>query len=66
MPPLREDDPYRACSVCGCTWDKACLDPATGLGCYWVGPHLCNVCQRAAPNICDSCDGNPKGKAKAS
>lgn len=66
MSQLREDNPDRACSVCGCTWHKACLDPETGFGCHWVGPHLCNVCQRNSLKqaICVSCatDNQEKGK----
>ncbi len=37
----------RICEYCGCTDFAACLDPATGEGCYWVEEYegdLCSVC----------------------
>ncbi len=37
--------PPRVCKQCGCTETRACTDPKTGLGCYWVKPNLCNVCR---------------------
>ena len=39
----------RICEGCGCTDDKACLDPETGEACHWVEAYdgdLCRVCAR--------------------
>jgi hypothetical protein len=32
----------RACRVCGCTDDNACITAAGP--CWWVGPSLCSGC----------------------
>lgn len=37
------DGPPRACRVCGCTDDRACVDAATG-PCHWVAADLCSAC----------------------
>lgn len=34
--------PLRACSVCGCTEDRACV--TDGQVCGWAGPLLCTAC----------------------
>jgi hypothetical protein len=34
----------RACRVCGCTDDNACLDPEFG-PCWWVAADLCSHCK---------------------
>jgi hypothetical protein len=37
----------RACRVCGCTWDRACLTPSGP--CWWVAADLCSGCSRLGP-----------------
>lgn len=32
----------RACRVCGCTENNACI--TDGVPCHWVGPALCSAC----------------------
>jgi hypothetical protein len=46
----------RSCRVCGCTQERACIDPKKarsihGVGCHWVAKDLCNVCDDAAAAI---------------
>lgn len=39
---LRQRAAMRACRVCGCTDDRACI---TALGpCHWIGADLCSAC----------------------
>lgn len=38
-----------SCVACGCTEHDACLDPATGLACYWIEEGLCSACGCALP-----------------
>lgn len=33
----------RACRVCGCTWNNACVDRRGA--CWWVEADLCSHCQ---------------------
>jgi hypothetical protein len=35
------------CRECGCTDERACVDPALG-ACSWVEPDLCSFC---APDV---------------
>lgn len=36
----------RACRVCGCTDDAACIDDRSPSGtCWWVEWHLCSACE---------------------
>jgi hypothetical protein len=37
---VRSDE--MACIICGCTEDKACVDPQTAEPCHWVAPGLCS------------------------
>lgn len=39
-------DDMRACRVCGCTQNNACV--IAGVPCHWVEPNLCSAC---APGI---------------
>ena len=41
-----EPSPVGRCRVCGCTAEKACRDPRTGVGCAWLDERrdLCSVC----------------------
>lgn len=34
----------RACRVCGCTDDRACVDDRTKQPCHWVAQDLCSAC----------------------
>lgn len=34
----------RACRVCGCTDDAACIEAISGDACCWVADDLCSVC----------------------
>lgn len=40
----REPSYGRSCRVCGCTDDRACVDPVTGEPCHWVEDDLCSAC----------------------
>jgi hypothetical protein len=41
------DGGARACRVCGCTQERACVDPEHGC-CWWVEPDLCSHCGEPA------------------
>jgi len=32
------------CKLCGCTDERGCVDPLTGVACHWVAPELCSHC----------------------
>lgn len=34
----------RSCRLCGCTENRACVDPRDGQPCAWAGPDLCTAC----------------------
>jgi hypothetical protein len=40
-------DPIKACRVCGCTDDRACM--TTAGPCYWVEDDLCSACSEKVP-----------------
>lgn len=40
----------RACRVCGCTEDKACLD-GMDVPCHWVEKDLCSCCVGKQPKV---------------
>ncbi len=50
-PKLRPMTIQRACRVCGCTNDRACIDPRTGQPCYWVRPFLCSACKQPTAQV---------------
>lgn len=41
----------RSCRVCGCTDDRACVDPVTGIACHWL------PARSPADDICSACEG---------
>jgi hypothetical protein len=43
----KRDMPERACRVCGCTQNQACVDDRGP--CWWVGKDLCSHCADPAP-----------------
>ena len=47
---IEADAGAAACAVCGCTDLRGCVDPATGIACWWVDPNLCSACAAPRPS----------------